>query len=42
MEDIINNVLETSAWEDHGYYDDDNIRQAIGIELLKRLGASIY
>lgn len=38
MEDIIQNVLETSAWEDEGYYNDDDVRLAIGRELMARLG----
>ena len=38
MEDIIQNVLETSAWEDEGYYNEDDIRLAIGRELMARLG----
>lgn len=37
MEDVIQNVLETSAWEDEGYYNEDDIRLAIGRELIKRL-----
>lgn len=37
MEDIIQNVLETSAWEDEGYYNEDDIRLAIGRELMARL-----
>lgn len=36
---VIKNVLETSAWEDEGYYNDDDIRLAIGRELVARLGA---
>lgn len=38
MEDIIQNVLETSAWEEEVYYSDDDIRLAIGRELMARLG----
>ena len=38
MEDIIQNVLETSAWEDEGYYNEFDIRLAIGRELMTRLG----
>lgn len=41
MEDIIQNVLDTSAWEDEGYYNDDDIRLAIGRELMARLGIEI-
>ena len=38
MEDIIDDVLEMSAWEDEGYYNEDDIRLAIGRELMNRLG----
>ena len=38
MEDIIQNVLCTSAWEDEGYYNEDDVRLAIGRELMGRLG----
>ena len=41
MEDVIKNVKETSAWEDEGYYNDDDIRLAIGRELTARLGITI-
>ena len=41
MEDIVQNVLETSAWEDEGYYNDDDIRLAIGRELSARLGIEV-
>lgn len=36
---VIIDVLETSAWEDEGYYNEDDIRLAIGRELVTRLGA---
>ena len=38
MEDIIEHVLTTSAWEDEGYYNEDDVRLAIGRELMARLG----
>ena len=41
MEDIIQNVMETSAWEDEGYYNEDDIRLGIGRELMTRLGIEI-
>ena len=41
MADIIQNVLETSAWEDEGYYNEYDIRLAIGRELLSRLGIDV-
>lgn len=36
--DVKQNVEETSAWEDEGYYNDDDIRLAIGRVLMDRLG----
>ena len=42
MEDIIEHVLTTSAWEDEGYYSEDDIRLAIGRELMARLGVEEY
>ena len=41
MEDIVQNVLETSAYEDEEYYNDDDIRLAIGRELSDRLGIEV-
>ena len=41
MEDIIQNVLDTSAWEDEGYYNEDDIRFAVGRELMTRLGIDV-
>lgn len=41
MEDIVQNVMETSAWEDEGYYNEDDIRLSIGRELMTRLGVEI-
>lgn len=38
IEDIIRHVLETSAWEEDGYYNKDDVRLAIGRELMDRLG----
>ena len=37
MQDIIENVMETSAWNDEGYYSEDDIRLAIGRVLMERL-----
>ena len=37
MEDIIQNVLDTSAWEEDGHYNEDDIRLAIGRELIRGL-----
>ena len=41
MEDIVQNVMETSAWEDEGYYNEDDIRLSIGRELMTRLSVEI-
>ena len=41
MEEIIKNVIETSAWEDEEYYNSSDIKLAIGRELIARLGISI-
>ena len=38
MEGIVHDVMETSAWEDEGYYNEDDVRLAIGRTLLIRLG----
>ena len=37
MEAVIDDVMETSAWDDEGYYNDDDIRLAIGRVLIERL-----
>ena len=38
MNDIIEDVLLTSAWEESGYYNDDDVRLSIGRALISRLG----
>lgn len=38
MEDVIADVMECSAWEDEGYYNEDDVRLAIGRVLIDRLG----
>ena len=38
MDDIIQDVMESSAWDDEGYYNEDDIRFAIGRCLIDRLG----
>ena len=38
MEDVIEDVMCSSAWDDEGYYNDDDIRLAIGRVLMDRLG----
>lgn len=35
---VVRDVLETSAWEDEGYFNGDDVRLAIGRELVARLG----
>lgn len=37
MEDVIDDVMTSSAWDDEGYYNDDDIRLAIGRTLMARL-----
>lgn len=37
MTSIIENVIETSAWEDGGYYNYDDIRMAIGRILAEKI-----
>lgn len=34
---VIDDVLTSSAWEDEGYYNDDDIRLAIGRVLMDKL-----
>lgn len=41
IDDIIANVLETSAYADEGYYNYDDIKLAIGRVLIQRLGINI-
>lgn len=38
MEDVIQDVMESSAWDEYGYYNHDDIRLAIGRVLIDRLG----
>ena len=38
MESVIDDVMCASAWEDEGYYNDDDIRLAIGRVFMDRLG----
>lgn len=38
MDSVINNVMETSDWEKTRYYNYDDIRLAIGRELIARIG----
>lgn len=38
MDDVIDDVMCASAWDEEGYYNDDDIRLAIGRVLIDRLG----
>ena len=38
MEDVVEDVMCSSAWDDEGYYNDDDIRLSIGRVLIDRLG----
>lgn len=38
MNDVIADVMECSAWEDEGYYNEDDVRLAIGRVLIDWLG----
>jgi hypothetical protein len=38
MEDVIDDVMCSSAWDEEGYYNDDDIRLSIGRVLMDRLG----
>lgn len=37
MEDVIENVMETSAWNDRGFYNDSDIKFAIGRIFMERM-----
>lgn len=37
MEDVIEDVMETSAWDDEGYYNEDDVCLAIGRVFKRRL-----
>ena len=37
MDAVIRDVMESSAWDDEGYYNDDDIRLSIGRVLIDRL-----
>lgn len=41
MDEIIDDVLTSSAWEDEGYYNDDDIRLAIGRVIMRRIGIDV-
>lgn len=41
VDDVIDDVMCTSAWDEEGYYNDDDIRLSIGRILMERLGIEI-
>lgn len=41
VEDVIDDVMCASAWEDEGYYNHDDIRLAIGRVFMDRMGIEI-
>lgn len=38
MDDVIDDVMCSSAWDEEGYYNNDDIRLSIGRVLIDRLG----
>ena len=38
IDDVIEDVICSSAWDDEGYYNEDDIRLSIGRVLIDRLG----
>ena len=41
MEDVIEDVMETSAWNTEGYYNEDDIRLAIGRVMINTMNIMI-
>ena len=41
MEDVIEDVMCASAWDDKEYYNDDDIRLSIGRIFIERLGIEV-
>lgn len=41
LDDVIEDVMCASAWDDEGYYNDDDIRLAIGRIFMERLKIEI-
>lgn len=37
MEDVIEDIAECSAWYDEGYFNEDDVRMAVGRVLMNRL-----
>ena len=41
MEAVIDDVMDTSAWDEEGYYNDDDIRLSIGRIFMERLNIEV-
>ena len=41
VDDVIDDVIDSSAWEEEGYYNNDDIRLAIGRVFMGRMGIEI-
>ena len=41
MDDVIDDVMCTSAWNEEGYYNADDIRLSIGRIFMERLGIEV-
>ena len=41
MDDVIEDVMCASAWDEEGYYNNDDIRLSIGRILMERMGIEI-
>ena len=41
MDDVMDDIKASSAWEDNGHYNDDDVRLAIGRVMTKRLGVEL-
>lgn len=41
MEDVIDDIMCSSAWDEEGYYNFDDIRLSIGRVLMERLGIEV-
>ena len=41
LDDVIEDVMCASAWDEEGYYNDDDIRLSIGRIFMERLGIEV-
>ena len=41
MDEIIQNIMETSAWEDTGFYSEDDARLAIGRTIMMKMNINV-